>query len=256
MLIEVGVHAGVLYLTADDPQLILLKLQCLFGGIKIDRMERGLVTRAELEATRETMGRWLRYPVWIDNQVDMTPTLVLDHIATSVIDAHKREDGIGLVVIDLGKHADVWDTECLTALRQLAQVHSVAVLVHLALPAVGLPAEVPDDAMLRMPGVMWLEPHITAIDGDMTELPYSEVANVVMLMHWSLNPKTGAAYSERRKLQVVRRSDQLQLGISLWHDPETGGIQEDDGGLGLGSFPSKQEPFDWNEDDIWDYADF
>jgi hypothetical protein len=108
--------------------------------------------------------------------------------------------------------------------------------------------------MQSMPGAMWLVPNITAFDGRMPELPHSSLGDVVMLMHWTLDHKTGAAYPERRIMQVVRLHYRFQLGISLWHDPSTGAYEEDETGLCWGSFPKHCDTCDWvTGEDIWDY---
>jgi len=256
MVLQVARHAGVLYFTSDDQQLISSQMLCAYGSFARDRLDRGLITRKELNATRETMGRWLRYPVSIENFGELSPEHILESIPFRLNDTRLMGGNVGLVVLDIGNQAAQWSNECFARLRQMAEELAVAVLVHVSLPVSALPAEVIDDGMNAMPGVMWLLPHLTTIEGEMSELPNSAQADVVMLMHWSLDPKTGAAYPERRIMQVVRRSDRFHMGISLWHDPASGAFEEDEVGLCWGSFPRSCDACDWingNEDSDFEF---
>lgn len=247
LLLGLSLHAvrqaGVLFVTAGTATAVCSRLVDNFAGIE----DRKVVTPTEQQEALDCLGRWMRYPFRVlENEQDSAMDLVL--ILQAELSRNRTDDKpLGLVVLDVfegdGSKVSLGRDEQ-TVLHQIAREADVAILALSQLPAVEFPVTVSkvqlDD---ELDGVFsyQTEPWWHHTDAVIPGAPdgIEQAADVLMILQWSIDQRTGAPHEDRRILQVIRRRDKGHVLLHLHHNPATGEFFEDEEHQYMSSFSSE-----------------
>gem|GEM_PF-6253749 len=236
LLLSLSLHAtrqaGVLFVTAGTASAICSRLVDNYAGIE----DREMATPTELQNAMNGLGRWMRYPFRVlENEQDSAMDLVL-MLQAELYRNRADESPLGLVVVDLsegdGSKVSLGRDE-LTVLHQIAREADVAILALSQLPAIEFPVTVSKvqlDDELEGVFAYQAEPWWHHTDAMIPGAPegIEQVLDILMLLQWSVDQRSGAPHEDRRILQVLRQRDRYHHFIQLHHSPASGEYWEDE----------------------------